>query len=157
MTRGSRRVWFGVRTPWTVLVGLVLCLLALGCEPDPRNDAHLFLDRVQHIDLDDPLEERRRRVESLATLPVSSEVVQSARDACVEAHRAIIEAEQASARARAVLDRYPDEADIPVNERQDIEQDLRTSNRAMERSRDLFSRCHRMTRDLRVRYQRRSR
>lgn len=142
----ARRVW---------LAGLVsagVVLVASGCEPDPRNDAHLFLDRVQHIDLDDPIEERRRRVDSLATLPVTAEVVRSARDACVEAHRAIIEAEEASANAREVYDQYPDEASIPLTERQRLESDIRTSGRAMDRARNLFTRCHDRTNDLRLRY-----
>ena len=131
-----------------------MCALA-ACEGDPRNDANLYLDRVQRIDLDDPLDLRRLRVEALATLPVASDVVRSARDACVEAHRAIIDAEETSAEARAAFEGYASEDAIPQAERLRIEEDIRQSNRAVERSRGLFSRCHRLTRDLELRYRRR--
>ena len=137
---------------------LVLAAAAAGCEPDARNDANLFLDRVQRIDLDDPVEERQRLVDSLASLPLSAEPVQQARDACVEAHRTILEAEDAHGRARAALEAHPSEEDIAITERQRIERDIQASTRAVERSRDLFARCHRLTRDLELRYRgRRSR
>ena len=137
-----------------ILPILVLATFALACEPDARNDANLFLDRIAHIDLDDPVEERRRRVSSLATLPVEAEQVRTARDACVDAHRTILEAEEASARARAAFEEYPSEDDIPVIARQRIERDIRSSTEQVERSRGLFSRCHRLTRDLELRYRR---
>jgi len=131
---------------------LALAACAIGCEPDARNDANLFLDRVQRIDLDDPVEQRRRLVDSLASLPLNAEPVQQARDACVEAHRTILEAEELHARARSAVDGHGEEAGISITERQRIERDIRESNRAIERSRDLFSRCHRLTRDLELRY-----
>ena len=136
---------------------LALAALALGCEPDARNDANLFLDRIQRIDLDDPLETRRTRVASLATLPVEHPQVWSARDACVDAHQAIIEAEESSARARGAFEGYDSEDAIPVVERQRIEREIQASTRAVERSRGLFSRCHRLTRDLELRYRHRTR
>jgi hypothetical protein len=131
---------------------LVLAACAIGCEPDARNDANLFLDRVRRIDLDDPVEERRRLVDSLASLPLSAEPVQRARDACVEAHRTILEAEELHARARSAVEEHEDESQMPITERQRIERDIQESNRAIERSREMFTRCHRLTRDLELRY-----
>lgn len=136
---------------------IALAVLALGCEPDPRNDANLFLDRVARIDLDDPAEERERMVASLASLPLTAAEVMDARDVCVEAHRTILEAETATARAREALAEHPSEAGIPIPERQRIERDIRESNVAIERSRDMFSNCHRLTRDLELRYRSRRR
>jgi hypothetical protein len=131
---------------------LALAAAALGCEPDARNDANLFLDRVQRIDLDDPVEERQRLVGSLASLPLEAESVQRARDACVEAHRTILEAEALHARARSAVEAHGEESAIAVPERQRIERDIQRSNRAIARSRELFARCHRLTRDLELRY-----
>lgn len=136
---------------------IALAVSALGCEPDPRNDANLFLDRVARIDLDDPAEQRTRMVDSLATLPLSATEVMDARDVCVDAHRTILEAETATARARAALADHPSEDGIPVTERQRIERDIRESNLAIERSRGMFSNCHRLTRDLELRYRSRRR
>ncbi|MFK7988986.1 MAG: hypothetical protein AB8I08_23415 [Sandaracinaceae bacterium] len=144
-----------MRATRLLLFCLFLLLSVLGCEPDPRNDAHLFLDRVERIDLDDPVEVRRRRVDSLATLPVTAEVVRLARDACVDAHRAVIEAEEAAASAREILEEYEDEASIPATERQRFERSIETSRRAMDRSRNLFRSCHDRTNDLSLRYRNR--
>lgn len=133
------------------LIAFVALALA-GCEPDARNDATIFLDRVQRIDLDDPLAERRRLVASLESLPLTAPEVTRARDTCVEAHRAILSAEELTQGARAELERHEDEAAIPLVTRQRIEADIRRSNELIERSRGLFDTCHRLTRDLEVRY-----
>ncbi|MEZ4336807.1 MAG: hypothetical protein R3B82_09285 [Sandaracinaceae bacterium] len=130
----------------------LLAITLLGCEPDARNDATIFLDRVQRIDLDDPVAERRRNVESLASLPLSAPEVRRARDACVEAHQTILDAEGITSAARAEVERYEDESQIPITARQRLEADIRRSNGLIERSRSLFDTCHRLTRDLEVRY-----
>lgn len=136
----------------------ILALLALAaCEPDTRNDAVIFLDRVQRLDLDDPIAQRRRLVESLSSLPLQASEVVSARDACVEAHETIIEAEELTANARQAVEEHEDESSIPIVERTRLEADIRRSNRLLERSRSMFSRCHRLTRDLEVRYRSRRR
>jgi len=135
-----------------LVIPLVLLALAPGCEPDARNDATIYLDRVQRIDLDDPVAERRRLVDSLASLPLSADEVVDARDSCVQAHRTILDAEEATRRARASLERYPDESQIPAETRTAIESDIERSNRLIARSRPMFDTCHRLTRDLEVRY-----
>src|SRR5690606_19721232 len=86
---------------------LVLWVLVLGaaCEGDPSAEARMFLDRVEHLDLDDPLEERRRLVENLATMPLAHPEVAQARDLCVDAHRAMLEAEDLRVEAVALLAR----------------------------------------------------
>ncbi len=132
---------------------LVLALpLLLACEPDERNDAIIYLDRVARIDLDDSVVDRRRLVQSLASLPLSSPEVQAARDACVEAHQTILTAEELSSAARAALEQYEDESQIPITARHRIGADIDRSTRLIERSRPMFDRCHRLTRDLEVRF-----
>ena len=132
---------------------LALSLL-LACEPDARNDAIIYLDRVSRIDLDDSVADRRRLVQSLASLPLSSPEVQAARDACVEAHQTILTAEELSQAARAALTRYESEDDVPVTARHRIGADIDRSTRLIDRSRPMFDRCHRLTRDLEVRHRR---
>lgn len=102
----------------------------------------MFLDRLDRLDLDDPVEERERLIENLASMPLVDEDIQRARDVCVEAHRAILEAEALHVRARDAVAEYPDEAEIPITKRARIERDLRSSNEAIQRSRPLFERCH---------------
>lgn len=133
-----------VRRPLFIAVALVA---ALGCEPDPRNDANLFLERVQRIDLDDTIAARTAMVDSLEALPLGAPEVTTARDTCVSAHRAILSAETLHARARAAV-----AAGEGTMDRARIERDIQESNRQIERSRPLFTRCHRLTRDLDVRY-----
>lgn len=130
---------------------MVLVLLA-GCEPDARSDAIIYLDRVQRLDLDDPISERRRLIDSLASLPLSAPEVRTARDSCVEAHQAILEAEELTRRARRAVERHEEESMIPAPERVRIERDISASNRLIERSRSMFDMCHRLTRGLELRF-----
>ena len=52
-----------------VAVGALAVVLFFASRDDSaRNDALLFLDRYDGIDVDDPLEERRERIEQLSRL-----------------------------------------------------------------------------------------
>lgn len=129
------------------------CLTAIGgCEPDPRNDAILFLDRVGRIDADDPIEERRRMIQSLAALPIASERVDEARDACVAGHDKMLSAEQLQEDVRATLSRYAPTDTIADADRATLDSQLAEARTLIEQAGPLISRCHRMTTDLEVRY-----
>jgi len=148
---------------------LVLSFLLVGaaCEGDASTEARMFLDRVERLDMDDPLEERRRLVDNLATLPLVHGDVIAARDVCVDAHRAILEAEDLRLEAVALLARcgpvcagQPGGPEVDgtadqLRARLDLDRNMGRADRALERSRDLFSRCHRETRALDTRYRRR--
>lgn len=112
----------------------------------------MFLDRVERIDLDNPVAQRRRLVENLATLPLSDSEVTAARDVCVDAHRAILEAEDRHADAAALVARHGTSPPAAIHLR--VERALDEGDRALARSRDLFSRCHRESRELDARYRR---
>ncbi len=135
----------------------ILSLLAVlaGCQDDASSEARMFLDRLDGLDLDDPIEDRRRLVDNLAHMPLSNDEVRGARDICVEAHRTLISAEDLHARARAALAPYDDENAIPVTEQQRIQRDIDGSNTALERAAGLVSRCERQTRALDLRYRHR--
>lgn len=117
----------------------------------------MFLDRVEQLDLDDPVAERRRIVDNLASMPLSDDGVKRARDVCVDAHRTIIEAEERQSRAARLLARYSAEDVPPVADRERIQQDIDHADRALARSRGLFDRCGREMQDLDLRYRRRRR
>lgn len=148
-------------TARTLLVALALSGVVpawlTGCGPDPSVEARTLLDRLDGLDLDDPIEERRRRVTSLASLPLSDATVKEARDVCVDAHQSLLDAEELHTSARAALARYEDESAIPVAEQQRIQRAITGSNDALTRARDLIGRCERHTRDLDNRYRRQRR
>lgn len=117
----------------------------------------MFLDRLERLDLDDPADTRRRLVDNLATMPLSDPDVTEARDVCVDAHRNILDAEEAQASASQLLGRYEEDEVPSAGDRARIQRHIESADAAIERSRDLFARCHRHSRDLDLRYRRRSR
>lgn len=126
-----------------------------------RNDALLFLDRYEGIDVDDPAEERRARVDMISGLPIGSEEVDHVRDLCVDAHRTLLRAEDRGAEARVAFDQAMggrrraevDEDEIPTDVRATIEAALAESNGALEIARDAMPRCLSAVRGLEVRFQ----
>lgn len=143
-----------------VAVGALAVFLFFASRDDSaRNDALLFLDRYEGIDVDDPLEERRTRIEQLSRLPLANEEVDHVRDQCVEAHQLLIRAEDRSAEARAAFEEATsgggDESDIPTEIRASIEAALEESNTSLEEARGRMTLCMDGTRGLELRFSRR--
>ncbi len=134
------------------LNALVLLTLLAGCEPDPRSDAVLFLDRVSRIDADEPIEERRRMIESLASLPLGHERVDEARDVCVEGHEKMLAAEELQQDVASALARYQPDDIIDAETRRDLDSRLARARTLISQAGPLISRCHRLTADLELRY-----
>lgn len=134
-----------MRTPSLVAFLLAFALSAPGCGSREENEARLFLDRVATIDDSAPPARRRPQVEALAALPLETDAIRTARDTCVRAHEALLEAEeeQASARGRLsdVTTRAGGGAAVPDDERRAIESAIARSNAALGRARDLLPRC----------------
>ncbi len=122
-----------------------------------RNEAMLFLDRYQVIEIDDPIEERGPLVEALERLALSDADVDRARDTCVEAHRSLLDAEErhAAARHELVTAMGEEGAEVPPDVAARIEAAIDESNAAIERSPALFSSCYREVRALESRFHRR--
>lgn len=115
----------------------------------------MLLDRVQGIDLDSSVEERTRLVDSLASVRLTDPDLLATRDTCVDAHRAILEAEGLQVRAAERLAGYASD-DVPsAGDQLQIRRDIETADREIQRSRELFTRCHEETRALDTRYRRR--
>lgn len=142
-----------------VAVGALAAMLFLTRQDDrTRNDALLFLDRYEALDVDDPLETRRPLVEALAAMPFAAAEVDRVRDGCVEAHRTLILAEERGAEAREIFDRATEggrvpEGDIPTEVRASIEAALSESNEALPRARAQLRECMDGARGLSVRFQ----
>lgn len=136
---------------------LLVCFLLIGaaCERDSAAEARMLLDRVQSIDLDSSVAERTRLVDSLATVRLTDPELVGTRDVCVDAHRAILEAEGLQAQAAERLEGYASEEVPSAGDQLQIRRDIETADREIQRSRELFTRCHEETRALDVRYRRR--
>jgi hypothetical protein len=141
MSGGKRIVW--------------IALLLFACERDSSAEARMFLDRLDALDLDDPVADRRRLLTSLENMPIADPEIAAARAVCADAHRTTLEAEELTERVRSALAEYPDERDIPPARRMRIETDLATSNRNIRRARPLFDRCNRERHQLDREYRRR--
>jgi hypothetical protein len=139
------------------LAGLAPIALA-GCGDDRvRNEAMLFFDRYERIDQEQPPAVRRPLVEALEGLTLVTPDVVHARDACVEAHTMLLEAEERHAAAREELLAATEGGERPleVDAAARIEAAIEESNAAIERSPALFERCYREVRSLEGRFHRR--
>lgn len=138
-----------------IAVALVLVSLALaGCEDRTRNEAMLFLTRYDALDLDAPIEERRAAVAALRDLVLTTEDVISARDSCAQAYEAEIRAEDQHAEATTqLLEASAGGAEnVPTEAAARIEAAIQSSQEAIEQTRELFPRCEREARALRLRF-----
>lgn len=142
----------------TVLASGLVAVGVTSCGDDRvRNEAMLFLDRYERIDQEQPPDVRRPLVEELRDLTLVTPDVVHARDACVDAHLTLLEAEERHATAREELLRATEGGDHPleVDAAARIEAALSESNAAIERSPALFERCYREVRGLERRFHRR--
>ena len=135
-----------------VVVGIAIA--SQGQSGDGRNDAMLFLDRIEGLDVEDPIEERRAQVGVLAGLPLHAESVVEVRDLCVSAHSTLIRAEDRSAEARSLFDEASAHGTIEVSTEiaARIEDAIADSDRAIEEARTMLPRCMQRVETLRSRY-----
>lgn len=140
---------------------LTLSLATIGCGGGDggRNDALIFLDRYESIDIDMASEDRRPLVLALSELAIADEEVQRARSTCVEAHEALLRAEdqQAEARRRLLEASAGGAQEVPASAAREIETAIAASDTAIQSSRELFPRCQREVRALQARYRTRPR
>lgn len=140
-----------------VCAGVVAVLVTQCDDGSARNEAMLFLDRYQVIELDQPVDERRPLVEALERLAIANTEVDHTRDACVEAHMGLIEAEERHATARhELVEAIGHEGrEVPPDVAARIDAAIEESNAAIERSPALFQICYREVRALESRFHRR--
>lgn len=127
-----------------LLVSLLLLPTSCSCDDaQARNEAMLFLDRFEQIDVDDPLEERRTAIQAIQDMALTDETVISARDTCVTAHQALIEAEDQHQIANHLFVESSSAGEHEVSEEiaAQINAAIEHSDEAITRSRELFPRC----------------
>lgn len=133
----------------------LLALVGLACGADETNEARLFLDRYEGLDVNvDDLDERRRRVDALDRLAIASERVRSVRETCLAMHSALLEAEVQQAEARRLVTAL--ERSAPESRTEDavaaVDQALTRSADAATRVRALRPECDEKLADLRARF-----
>jgi hypothetical protein len=142
-----------------VTLALLLSLVSsCSCDDEQaRNEAMLFLDRFQDIDVDDELEERRTAIAGIHDLALTDATVIAARDTCVTAHEALIEAEDQHAVANHLFveSSAAGEHEVPAEVAAQINAAIEHSDEAIARSRELFPRCTSAVSQLERRYHRR--
>lgn len=142
----------------TLVLFVVLVLPSCSCDDErARNDAMLFLDRFEDIDVDDALEDRRTAIQAVHDLALTDTSVVAARDACVTAHEALIEAEDQHAIANHLFveSSSAGEHDVPPEIAAQINAAIEHSDEAIARSRELFPRCTSAVSQLERRFHRR--
>jgi len=137
---------------------LSLAVFASACSGREDNEARIFLDRVTLIHHDAPAADRRRAIDALEQLPLTSEDLVGVRDTCVRGHRALLEAEAEQADAAQALGRLTggrDDVAIPRSDAAEIEAAILRSNDAIEQARLELTRCQDEVADLDRRYSKR--
>jgi hypothetical protein len=147
------------RTSLSIAAALVLC--AAGCSDAERNEAKLFLDRVEPMEGDGHTP-TPAAVTALGRLAFSSDRVRAVRDACVTMYEAVIEAEALHAEARRrveALERVRaaarDGGTVDPSEPRAIEDAIRQSTTAVERARQARPACQDGIAGLRANYRER--
>jgi hypothetical protein len=140
-------------------ISTVLWLAACACDDtQTRNEAMLFIDRFEDIDVDDPLEERRAAIDGVRNLALTDPTVVAARDQCVSAYGALIEAEDQHDLARHMLVStfLPDGGEMPVPPElaDQINAAIAHSDEAIARTQELMPRCTRAVGQLERRFPR---
>lgn len=139
--------------------GLVAALALLGCdgrEERQRAEARTFLALYEATDHRAPVPERERKIEQLAQLGLSDELVQKARDECVSAHRTLVAAERENERAASQLDRAiaasPGGAALAPEDTVRIGEGIKQAERSLSDARTRFERCEAQARSLSLRF-----
>lgn len=134
---------------WFVALGTFVS----ACDDDrERNEAMLFFERFETLDVETPLAEREPQVARLEQLALHEESVVHVRDACVRAHRTIMRAEEQTALARTLLPDDMPESQLTPDVRTRIETALASSAEAVESARGLMAQCDREASALRHRF-----
>lgn len=145
--------------PIVAIASLLVGAAGCGDGERARNEAHLFLDRFEGMDIETPHDERERRTAELRALVLVHEDVARTRNACVDAHEALLRAENEHERASAELLEASagNERAIPPEAAARIEAAIAASQSAIDSTRELFPRCEREVRALRTRFRPRRR
>jgi len=85
------------------LIVVIALLASAACGDDEANEARLLIDRIEGLGSPDVVD-RRRRVNALMRLPLTSPRVVEVQQACVPMHEALVRADEATAEAHIAVD-----------------------------------------------------
>ncbi len=139
-----------MRTYRVDLPSLSLFLLlaaAGGCGADKAKEqaeARDLLTRLNAIEDDTSLATRKKALDALELLPLSSPANRAAREACHAAHVGLLKAETEQAVAKQTLDdadKGPVAARLPAGDAQGVSEAIARSNAALEEAQKHFPAC----------------
>lgn len=117
-------------------VGLVF---GAGCGDRRETEKRELLTRIEAISIEATFEERRAQIAHLESLPLVTPEFEEVRSLCAKAHAALLQAEDAQGRVRAVL---ADPDVVPsADEQTQAVRALRDSSAALAEARELLPRC----------------
>lgn len=137
---------------------LLLCVALLACNTE-RDEARALLDRVEGVDISIPPAKRMPLLTALESLRLGTEELTQLQQLCAGAHRALIEAEVAQAKARHALDTVEGNQD-PAKRLDGIDSiasEIERSTQKLEQAQSTFPECERQTRALALRFPTRAR
>lgn len=136
-----------------VALGVALVCAACGAS---RDEAWDLLDRAERIDRHGPRDERRARLDELAAATLAASELVEVRDACVEAHRTLLDAEERQAAAVSAHEAGTTDGrvlDAAASER--FVAAMHEASADIERSESLFEACNHGLHSLEDRFGRR--
>ena len=139
-----------------VLVGYATILLLSACEGRERRDAQAFLALYESLDHRAPAAAREQKVSALKQLTLVDPKVKQARDDCVSAHRALLNAESQHEQAAKQLDQAIakdfEGAPLPASVGEPIRVAIEQADRSLADARNRFLRCEEGARSLSLRF-----
>lgn len=136
------------------LVSVMMCFVFAACSGSSQDrEARLFLERIEGISVETPIDVRGPKVEALERTTFSDPSLVSLRDACVRAHKMLLRAEQGQENARLLLSTASAErGTLDADASRRISQAIAQSTSDVEESRRLFVACDGPVRELASRF-----
>jgi hypothetical protein len=130
-----------------------------GCGRSVRTEARAFLQALNTIDINAPIEQRRPQIARLRALQVHHPEVKEALNRCLAAHDALLMAEEEQQRVQYRLDnalKGTQAKSFSAEEASRLNTMIMRSDENVVRARTLFPGCNTSVRSLTLRYEKRS-
>jgi hypothetical protein len=136
------------------LAFFVMSFVSAACSGSSQDrEARLFLERIEGISVEAPIDVRGPKIEELERMPLADASLVSLRDACVRAHRMLLRAEQGQENARLLLSTASAErGTLDADTSRRISQAIAQSTDDVDESRRLFVSCDGPVRELASRF-----
>lgn len=139
-----------------MLLACALLVVVAGCGDRKKAEARMVVDRVRAIDPYSAVAVRGKLVDGLAKLDVQAPDVRKVRDACVHAHRELLEAEGLQSDAKKALDQAQSAktaGKLTDAQAERIAHTIKRSNEALVEASVLLPKCQAQVAKLASRYE----